>query len=136
MDDASRAARVRRKVPIASIMNPRAGLIPVARLVEPRFAWEPVEAKRTLRVRPASSPPSVWKKRYGIRYFDWRVRASLAPIVIAGLITAPEKIPSVIITNPTTPANVRATRKSVAIAPRPGTNEVRMIKAGPIVTKR
>lgn len=64
------------------------------------------------------------------------VPARLAPRVIAGLITAPENIPSTIMTIPTIPPKASATSTSVESELRPGAKAVRMIDAGPMVTKR
>jgi len=132
---AARAATARTKVPRASRPIPIMGLTLVASFVEPRLAASPRELKTSLRVRPASKPPAVWKRRYGTTRSRLRSRADAAANVSAGLITAPECSPRRKMITETLTPKVRATRYSASGVEDSESVERRIIEDGPATTR-
>lgn len=111
----TRTEEARTNVPTNSKNIPRAGLTPIASCVYPRYVFESIiEGNRSLGVKRASTPPRIWKKRYGTIRSLLNNFAEATASVIAGLITDPECIPKANITSATVPPKVSATRTSAS----------------------
>jgi len=107
----------------------------VASFVEPRLVASLWGLKTSLRVRPASMPPAVWRRRYGVIRFRLRSWAEAAASVSAGLITAPECSPKKKIITETLTPKVRATRYSASGVEDSESVERMIIDDGPATTR-
>jgi len=97
------------KVPAVSSTVPKRGFTPLASFVVPRSAGDPNWLKISFTVNAASSPPRTWNEMYRTNMSKVVFPAIVWASVIAGLMWAPEILPSSRMTSATVAPNANAT---------------------------
>jgi hypothetical protein len=129
----NRITNTKASVPTVSTMTPVVGLIDEASFVDPSKAAEAVDPSMSRSVSPASSPPTIWKLRYGTSRDLLIFPETAWATVTAGLMWA-EYFPSVMITPATVAPNDSAMVPRATRGLTPGSSDNAMTVPGPIRT--
>ena len=124
------------KVPVASNNVPTGRLTPLASFVVPRSAGDPNWLKISFTVNAPSSPPRTWNETYGRNISRDVFPAIVWASVTAGLMWAPEILPSRRMTIATVAPNANAMMTRASKVVMPWASETAVTVPGPIRTRR
>ena len=135
-DEAKNPDIARKKVPAVSRNIPTRVLTPLASFVAPRSAGDPNWPKMNFNVNPPSIAPSTWKEMYGTNISRVVFPATVWASDIAGLMCAPEILPSRRMTRATVAPNANAMMSSASKGVMVCARDSAAIVPGPTRTRR